>query len=63
MYIATATIRFASYAAYLYPLTTLQSKMVSGGLVIFLMILLYRRITTIGKISLLLWVGVVGTIL
>jgi len=61
--IASASIGFASYAAYLYPLTTLQSKMVSGGLVIFLVILLYRRITTIGKISLLLWVGVVGTIL
>ena len=35
----------------------------SGGLVILLVILLYRRIKTIGRISLLLWVGVVATLL
>src|SRR5947209_3983848 len=61
--IASASIGFASYAGYLYPLSTLQAKMISGGLVIFLVILLYRRITAIGKISVLLWVGVVGTML
>lgn len=61
--IASASIGFANYAGYLHPLSTLQAKMISGGLVIFLMILLYRRIGTIGKISVLLWVGVVGTIL
>src|SRR2546421_11293005 len=61
--IASASIGFASYAGYLHPLTTLQGKMISGGLVILLVILLYRRITTIGKISVLLWVGVVGTML
>src|SRR5690348_15061140 len=41
--IASASIGFASYAAYLHPLTMLQAKMISGGLVIFLVILLYRR--------------------
>ena len=61
--IASASIGFASYAGYLYPISTLQAKMISGGLVVFLVILLYRRITTIGKISVLLWVGVVGTML
>jgi len=61
--VASASIGFARYAGYLYPLTTLQSKAVSGGLVILLVILLYRRITTIGKISVLLWAGVVGTLL
>src|SRR6266849_4722885 len=61
--IASASIGFASYAGYLYPLSTLQAKMISGGLVIFLVILLYRRITAIGKISVLLWAGVVGTML
>ncbi len=59
--IATAAIGFAGYARYLHPLSTLQLKAVSGGLVLFLILLLYRRITTIGKISVLLWVGVVGT--
>ena len=59
--VASAAIGFARYASYLHPLTIWQAKAVSGGLVIFLVILLYRRITTVGKISVLLWVGVVGT--
>jgi len=41
----------------LHPFTPLQTKAISGGLVIFIVILLYRRITTIGKISVLLWIG------
>jgi fructoselysine transporter len=61
--IASASIGFSRYAGYLHQLTTLQSKAISGGLVIFLVILLYRRITTIGKISVLLWVGVIATML
>jgi amino acid transporter len=61
--VASASIGFARYAAYLHPLTTFESKAVSGGLVLVLVVLLYRRITTIGKISILLWTGVVGTLL
>jgi amino acid transporter len=61
--IASASIGFSRYAGYLHPLSTLQAKAVSGGLVLFLVVLLYRRITTIGKISVLLWTGVVGTLL
>ena len=61
--VASAAIGFARYAGYLHPLTRWQAKSISGGLVILLVILLYRRIQTIGKISLLLWTGVVGTML
>jgi len=61
--VASASIGFARYAAFLHPLNAWQSKAVSGGLVIFLVILLYRRVTTLGKISVLLWIGVVGTML
>src|SRR5947208_2667904 len=61
--IASASIGFARYVGYLHPLSTLETKLVSGGLVILIVILLYRRITTIGKISVLLWAGVVGTML
>ncbi len=61
--VASASIGFAKYAGYLYPFTPLQAKAISGGLVIFIVILLYRRIATIGKISVLLWIGVVGTML
>jgi fructoselysine transporter len=61
--VASASIGFARYAGYLHPLTMWQAKSISGGLVILLVILLYRRIQTIGKISVFLWVGVVGTML
>lgn len=61
--VASASIGFANYARYLHPLSRLQGKALSGALVIILVILLYRRITTIGKISVLLWAGVVATLL
>jgi fructoselysine transporter len=61
--VASASIGFARYAGYIHPLALWQAKAISGSLVIFLVILLYRKITTIGKISVLLWVGVVGTML
>src|SRR5436309_14783345 len=49
--VASASIGFANYAEYLHPLSPLAHKAISGGLVLFLIFLLYRRITTIGKIS------------
>jgi amino acid transporter len=61
--VSSAAIGFSEYARYLYPLNKWEAKALSGGLVILLVILLYRRITTIGKISVLLWAGVVGTML
>src|SRR5258708_14180072 len=60
--LASGAIGFSQYASYLYPLATYGQKAVSGALVILLVVLLYRRISSIGKISLFLWVGVVGTI-
>ncbi len=61
--VASAAIGFKEYAKFLYPFTGWQEKAISGGLVILLIFLLYRRITTIGKISVLLWIGVIGTML
>jgi fructoselysine transporter len=61
--VASASIGFARYARYLFPLSNFEGKLVSGGLVILLVILLYRKIGTIGKISILLWAGVVATML
>ena len=61
--VASAAIGFSDYAKYLYFLNWWEAKAVSGGLVILLVILLYRRITTIGKISVLLWAGVIATML
>jgi len=61
--LSSGAIGFSQYASYLFPLGKYGEKAVSGALVIVLVILLYRRIGSIGKISLFLWVGVVGTIL
>jgi len=61
--VSSASIGFAEYANYLHPLNPWQAKAVSGTLVLLLLVLLYRRITTIGKISVLLWAGVIGTML
>src|SRR5215510_2275190 len=42
--VSSASIGFTRYAAYLHPLSGWQAKAVSGGLVILLLILLYRSI-------------------
>ena len=60
--IASGSIGFSQYLTFLIPLSTIAQKAVSGGLVLLLIFLLYRKITTIGKISLFLWIGVIGTI-
>lgn len=60
--IASAAIGFAGYFSYLVPLTPVTSKVVSGGVVICIILLLFRRIEAIGKISVVLWVAVIATI-
>ncbi|CAN5640166.1 APC family permease [soil metagenome] len=59
--IASAAIGFAQYFNYLAPLDYYTSKMVSGAVVILIVLLLYRKIESIGKISVLLWLGVLVT--
>jgi fructoselysine transporter len=54
---ASGAIGFAQYLSYLVPLGRLEMKAVSGGLILLLVALLYRRIADIGKLSLVLWVG------
>jgi amino acid transporter len=61
--IASAAIGFATYFSYLMPLTKLTLKMVSGSIVILIVVLLYRKIEAIGKISIFLWLGVIVTML
>jgi fructoselysine transporter len=61
--VASGAIGFSQYLTYLHPLSPYEQKAVSGGLVIVLVALLYRRITTIGKISVMLWAGVIGTMI
>lgn len=65
---ASGLIGFAGYAGYLLPGLvapaggrTLEHRLVAGGVGLLIILLLYRRITTIGRISLYLWVIVFGT--
>ena len=59
---ASAAIGFAQYFIYLVPMQVWQQKMVSGTVIIIVTILLYRNIESIGKIGVMLWVGVVATL-
>jgi fructoselysine transporter len=51
-------IVFAQYFGYIIHLNEWQSKAISGSLVVLIVALLYRKIEAIGKISILLWMGV-----
>lgn len=55
---ASAAIGFATYLSYFQPLGFWEAKMVSGGLIILVIIMLYRKIETIGRISVMMWVSV-----
>jgi len=59
--VASGSIGFAQYLSYLLPLDDVTRRVASGMLVIILTFILYRKISTVGKISVALWVGVLGT--
>lgn len=61
--VASGAIGFAQYLSYLVDLGFWEQKAVSGGLVILVFLLLYRKIETIGKISVVLGTIVILTIL
>jgi amino acid transporter len=60
--VASAAIGFSQYLTYIVELNEWQQKAVSGGLVLFVLLLLYRKIETIGKISVILGSIVILTI-
>lgn len=53
--IASASIGFAEYLDYIVPLDFFGKKAVSGGVVILVVTLLYRKIEAIGRISMIMW--------
>jgi fructoselysine transporter len=61
--VASASIGFAQYLSYLIDLTTMERKLVSGVLILFVFFLLYRKIETVGKISVILGIVVILTII
>lgn len=61
--VASGAIGFAQYFRYLVPgITSLDQKIVSMLVIMLITFLLYRKIETIGKISVVLWVCVIVTI-
>ena len=61
--VASGAIGFAQYLTYIIELTQIEEKIISGSLVILVFLLLYRKIETIGKISVVMGSVVVLTIL
>ena len=59
---ASASIGFSQYLTYLVDLNSIEQKLVSGGLIVLVFILLYRKIETVGKISVFLWTVVILTV-
>ena len=55
---ASAAIGFATYLSYFQPLDFWQTKLVSGGVVVLVVILLYRKIEAIGRISVVMRLSV-----
>src|SRR5215471_14467381 len=61
--IASGYIGFAQYARYLWPrLVGTHSRLVMVGIGILIVVLLYRRITAIGRITVALWLGTLLTV-
>ncbi|WP_262508062.1 APC family permease [Spirosoma aerolatum] len=60
--VASGAIGFAQYTTYLMPLEVWQQKAVSGGVVLVIIALLYRKIDSIGKIGLVMWGAVLLTL-
>jgi fructoselysine transporter len=61
--VASGAIGFSQYFSYLIPLSSIESKIISGIVVVLITFLLYRNIKTVGKMAVFLWMGVIITIL
>jgi amino acid transporter len=60
--IASGTIGFADYLGYLVPMSPRQGQWLAVGVGALAVVLLYRRIETIGRLMVALWAGVILTI-
>ena len=61
--LASGSIGFAQYLQYLVPLDYYQQKFISVFVILLVTFLLYRKIETVGKISLALWAIVLFTLI
>ncbi len=56
---ASAAIGFSEYLSFFVPLSSFEEKAISGAVIVFVIILLYRKIEQIGKLSIVLWIGII----
>ncbi|MGC4036766.1 MAG: amino acid permease [Chitinophagaceae bacterium] len=61
--VASGAIGFSQYLRYLRPVGHIEQKFVAVFIILLLVLLLYRKIESIGKISVLLWCVTIFTIL
>ncbi|MBS1609079.1 MAG: amino acid permease [Bacteroidetes bacterium] len=61
--VASGAIGFSQYLRYLIPVTFAQQKYIAVFVILLLVILLYKKIESIGRISVLLWSVTIFTIL
>ncbi|MCO7174814.1 APC family permease [Sporolactobacillus kofuensis] len=63
MTMSTGAIGLANYVSYFFPhITPLETKFVAVGVTLLTVILLYRRINSVAKISTILWAGMILTV-
>lgn len=60
--VASGAIGFSQYLRYLVPVDYMQQKAVAVFIILMLVILLYKRIESIGRISVFLWIVTIVTI-
>lgn len=60
--VTSGALGFAKYLGFIMPMTQMGSRLVAAGLITVLVILLYRRIGDVGKISVVLWIAVIATL-
>lgn len=60
--VASGTIGFAQYLSYLWPMSPGQQSWLAVGVCALAVALLYRKIETIGRLTVALWAGVILTI-
>jgi amino acid transporter len=61
--IASGYIGFAQYVGFFHPLGVWATRGVSMAVGLLVIVLLYRKVTSVGRLTVLLWVGMLATVL
>lgn len=61
--ITSGALGFGEYLGYVVRMEPMTARLAGAGLIVLLVILLYRRIADVGKISVILWAAVLFTLL